>query len=132
MGLLDSLFTSLTSGSPGEGGGLMPAVLKQLAKYPGGIPGLIAAFERGGLGEIVQSWIGTGQNLPITPQQLASVIEPGVIDAVAADSGRDRGDVLESLAGMLPRLVDQATPNGSLDDVQGASAMLGMLARLAR
>nr|WP_144630450.1 YidB family protein [Bordetella genomosp. 13] len=134
MGLLDSLMTSLASGSGGEGGGLLPAVLKQLGKYPGGIAGLLEAFERGGLGEVVQSWIGNGPNQPITAQQLDSVFEPGVVDAIAADTGRARPDVLESLAGMLPGLVDKATPNGTMDDVKdmNAMAMLGLLSRLMK
>ncbi|SAI23648.1 Uncharacterized protein conserved in bacteria [Bordetella ansorpii] len=135
MGLLDSLMTSLASGSSGEGGnGLLPAVLKQLGKYPGGIAGLIDAFQRGGLGEVVQSWIGNGANLPISAQQLDSVFEPGVIDTIAADTGRARPDVLESLAAMLPGLVDKATPNGTIDDVKDLSpmGMLGLLSRLMK
>ncbi|SAI70292.1 Uncharacterized protein conserved in bacteria [Bordetella ansorpii] len=131
MGLLDSLMTSLASGASGEGSGLLPAVLKQLGKYPGGIAGLMEAFERGGLGAVVQSWIGNGENLPISAQQLEAVFEPAVIDAIAADTGRARPDVLESLAAMLPGLVDKATPNGTIDDVKDMSPM-GMLSLLSR
>jgi len=135
MGLLDSLVSTLASGSSsGASDGadsLLPIVLKQLANYPGGIPALIQAFESGGLGEVVQSWIGTGSNMPVTGDQLASVFEPGTIQAIADESGKPHNEVLDSLAGMLPHLVDQATPNGSTDDVQGLGA-LSMLSRLAR
>jgi Uncharacterized protein conserved in bacteria len=128
MGLLDSL-ASMAGGASGGGNGLLPVVLRQLANYPGGVAGLIAAFQKGGLGEVVQSWIGTGQNLPVSAQQLDAVLDRGTVDAIARESGQDRPAVLEALAGLLPKLVDQATPDGSVPaggfDAGGLLGMLG-------
>lgn len=128
MGLLDSL-ASMAGGASGGGNGLLLVVLRQLANYPGGVAGLIAAFQKGGLGEVVQSWIGTGQNLPVSAQQLDAVLDRGTVDAIARESGQDRPAVLEALAGLLPKLVDQATPDGSVPaggfDAGGLLGMLG-------
>ncbi|MEI2418408.1 YidB family protein [Orrella sp. JC864] len=138
MGLFDSLKTtlgtSLGASLGGNAGGLLPIVMAQLANYPGGMDGLIAAFERGGLGAIVQSWIGKGENLPVTGGQLDAVLDPGVVDAMAAQSGQSRPALLDALAGLLPGLVDKATPNGTAADLQSfdASSLLGMLAKLGK
>ena len=132
MGLLDSLASMAGGASGGGDGGLLPIVMKQLANYPGGVPGLIAAFQKGGLGEVVQSWIGTGPNQPVSAQQLDAVLDPGTVDAIAQESGQDRPSVLEALAGLLPKLVDQATPDGTAPAGGGfdAGALLGMLGSL--
>ncbi|WP_459616185.1 YidB family protein [Bordetella sp. 2513F-2] len=131
MGLLDSL-TQIAGGAGNNNAGLLPVVLNQLANYPGGIAGLIESFQRGGLGEIVQSWISPGQNEPVTANQLDAVLDPGVVDNIAQESGQDRGSVLESLTSLLPQIVDQATPDGSADNAQpfNASAVLGSLGKL--
>jgi len=119
----------MAGGASRGGHGLLPVVLRQLANYPGGVAGLIAAFQKGGLGEVVQSWIGTGQNLPVSAQQLDAVLDRGTVDAIARESGQDRPAVLEALAGLLPKLVDQATPDGSVPaggfDAGGLLGMLG-------
>jgi len=132
MGLLDSL-TSLAGGGSANGG-LLPIVLQQLAKYPGGVAGLIADFQRGGLGGLVQSWIGTGANEPVSGQQLDGVLDRGVVDGIAEQSGQDRGSVLDALAGLLPQIVDGATPDGTAQGVESfnASSLLGMLAQFTR
>jgi len=130
VGLLDSL-VSMAGGASGGGNGLVPIVLKQLSNYPGGVAGLIAAFQKGGLGEIVQSWIGMGQNLPVSAGQLDAVLDPGTVDAIAQESGQERSSVLDALTGLLPKLVDQATPDGSLPSGGfDAGALLGMLGKL--
>lgn len=133
MGLLDNL-TNMAAGALAKdgGGGLLPIVLKQLANYPGGIQGLIANFQQGGLGEIVQSWIGSGANLPVTADQLGSVLAPSTVDNIAAESGQSKPAVLEALTGLLPKIVDQATEGGNVPASGSfdASALLGMLSKL--
>jgi len=132
MGLLDTLGGLAGGGDAGRDASLLPAILNQLAKYPGGIAGLIGAFERGGLAAIVQSWIGSGANQPVSPQQLDTVLDAGVVDGIAQESGQDRGSVLDGLARLLPGLVDQATPDGNAQDARAfdAGGLMGTLGKL--
>ncbi|WP_290367546.1 YidB family protein [Achromobacter insolitus] len=116
MSLLDTLASMAGGGQQGGSASLLPALIEQLNKYPGGLSGLIASFQKGGLSEIVASWVGTGQNMPVSADQLGSVLDPGVVNELAAKTGQDTDSVLGSLSSLLPQLVDQATPNG---EVQG-------------
>ena len=74
MGLLDSVVGSLTAGNTPGGTGLLEAVIQLIQNQPGGLAGLVQSFQQGGLAEIVNSWVATGQNLPVSGQQLASVL----------------------------------------------------------
>lgn len=118
--------------SKGGSASLLPALIEQLNKYPGGLSGLIASFQQGGLGEIVASWIGKGQNLPVSADQLGRVLDPGVVDELAAKTGQDAGSVLGSLSALLPQLVDKATPDGAVQPGQGFNPadLLGSLSGL--
>lgn len=115
MSLLDTL-ASMAGGGSQEGGSasMLPALIEQLNKYPGGLSGLIESFQKGGLSEVVASWVGTGQNMPVSADQLGSVLDPGVVNELAAKTGQDSNAVLGSLASLLPQLVDKATPEGSV------------------
>lgn len=114
MSLLDTLASMAGGGQQGGSASLLPALIEQLNKYPGGLSGLIASFQSGGLSEVVASWVGTGPNLPVSPSQLGSVLDPGVVDELAAKTGQDTSSVLDSLSALLPQLVDKATPEGTL------------------
>jgi uncharacterized protein YidB (DUF937 family) len=142
MGLLDSLVSIASSMSNGGAasqqqqaglGGLLPIVLDQLSKYPGGVSGLVNSFEQGGLGNIVASWVGTGQNMPVSPDQLNSVLPSDTVSAIAQQSGQSNNDVLAQLSQILPHIVDQATPNGAVPQGQQGfdpSSLIGMLSKL--
>jgi uncharacterized protein YidB (DUF937 family) len=137
MGLLDSVLgmaQQAMSGQTTEGAAspdLLQAALGMLnSDAPGGgIGGLVQAFQQGGLGNVVQSWIGTGQNLPISAEQLQSVLggEGGPLAQIAGKLGMNPADVAGHLSQLLPQLVDTATPDGQLPQGGG----LGQLADLA-
>ena len=114
MSLLDTLASMAGGGQQGGSASLLPALIEQLNKYPGGLSGLIASFQQGGLGEIVSSWVGKGQNLPVSADQLGQVLDPGVVSELAAKTGQDTSSVLGSLSSLLPQLVDKATPDGAV------------------
>ena len=80
----------------------------------GGLDGLIEQFERGGLGDVIGSWIGHGSNRPVQPQQLASALGPDTIDTLERQTGLDRDTLLTQLAQVLPEVVHQLTPQGRL------------------
>lgn len=132
MSLLDTLASMAGGGQQGGSASLLPALIEQLNKYPGGLPGLIASFQKGGLSEIVASWVGTGQNLPVSPGQLGAVLDPGVVNELAAKTGQDTDSVLGSLASILPQLVDKATPDGAVQPGQNFNPadLLGSLGGL--
>ena len=102
MGLLDSVVGSLTAGNAQGGNGLLDTVMQLIQNQPGG------------LADVVNSWVSTGQNLPVSGQQLASVLGSGPLQDIAAQLGVSPEQASGSLADLLPQIVDQLTPNGQL------------------
>lgn len=131
MGLLDSVVGALGGAQGGaQGGGqadLLNAVIGMLGNdgQGGGLASLVHRFQQGGLGDIVSSWISTGQNLPISPDQLHSVLGSDTLSSLAQQLGLPAGDLTAQLSQMLPQVVDQLTPNGELP--QGGLGDLGSL-----
>ena len=94
----------------------------------GGIQGLVQAFHGNGLGDLVNSWIGSGQNLPVSGAQIESVLGNDAIQALAAKTGLNPSDVSSKLSQVLPGLIDHLTPNGSVPQTGGlVSSGLGFL-----
>lgn len=115
MGLFDQVLGALSGHPAGGNNALLESVL-QLVNNPqtGGLGGLVQSFERGGLGNIVNSWVSTGQNLPISPEQIQSVLGNPVLQGLAEKLGISREKIAGSLATVLPQVVDHLTPNGQL------------------
>jgi len=134
MNLLSSI-ASLAGGSGASGGAmaLLPALLAQVQKYPGGLGGLVEAFQKGGLGEVVASWIGTGPNLPVSGEQLRGVLGNPMIDEIAQASGQGSAEVLDVLSRFLPQAIDKLTPDGQLPkgEALNAGSLLGLLSSLS-
>lgn len=133
MSLLNAL-SALAGGGKG-GGALVPVLLEQLKQYPGGFAGLIADFQKGGLGDIIASWIGKGANQAVSPSQLGSVLNGNVLEAIASGTGQSRDSILGTLSKLLPDLVDKATPDGDtanprFDTGSLLTALPGLLGKL--
>lgn len=123
MGLLDAVAGAMGSGGGGGQGDLVQAVMK-LVQQNGGLEGLVAKFQQGGLGDVVQSWISTGPNLPISPEQLGQALGPDTLSQLGAGGQ----DLLGPLSKLLPQVVDGLTPNGQLPAGGGdIGSMLGGL-----
>lgn len=133
MGLLDGLagqvLGSLSSNSGTTHGGLVEAIGNLINQHPGGLAGLVGEFERGGLGAVAASWVGTGANLPITPEQLQSVLGSQQLQSIGASLGFTPQQVSSHLAELLPQVIDKLTPNGSLPTQGGLGSLLGSLVR---
>jgi uncharacterized protein YidB (DUF937 family) len=138
MGLLDSLLGQVLGGAqdgaPGGGGNnaaLLQSVLAMLGNDApgGGLNGLIAGFQRGGLGDVMSSWISSGQNQSVTPDQLSQVLGHDTVSALTRQTGGQSSDVLGQLAQMLPQVIDQLTPDGQVpaSGLGNTSDLLGML-----
>jgi uncharacterized protein YidB (DUF937 family) len=93
----------------------------------GGLGSLITAFEQAGLGQVMSSWISTGQNQPIQPGQLASVLGSGTLSQFAQKAGVDPGQAGSVLASVLPELVNHLTPQGQVPQTDALEGMLGSL-----
>lgn len=118
MGLFDSLQNSPAfKNALGQlEGAVLPAVLGEVlgSGGQGGLSAIVAKLEQGGFGDQVKSWIGNGQNLPITAQQLQQVLGSDVVRQLAAKYNIPVDQITEILAQQLPNAVDQASPNGKL------------------
>lgn len=116
MGLLDSVVGSLAAGNTQGGNGMLDAVMQLIQNQPGGLAGLVQSLQQGGLAEVVNSWVSTGQNMPVSGQQLASALGGDQLQNIAAQLGVSPEQASGSLADLLPQVVDQLTPNGQLPE----------------
>lgn len=120
---LMDLVTGLVTGTAAEGPS--PAA-------GGGLKTLLAAFSSNGLGEVAASWVSTGQNLPISAEQLQSVLGSGQIQAMAGKLGFSSADTAQLLAQLLPQVVDRLTPDGEVPEANLLSRGLRLLQELGR
>ena len=95
---------------------LLQAALSLIANngQTGGLHGLAERFQEAGLGHAIRSWIGTGENQPITAGQMKQVLGEGHLQQISEETGLPEHDVAERLSDMLPALVDQLTPGGHI------------------
>jgi uncharacterized protein YidB (DUF937 family) len=93
----------------------------------GGLGSVLGALQSKGMGETVSSWIGTGTNKAISPDQLKSALGSEQIAQFAKQAGVSGQEASATLAGLLPGLVDKLSPDGKLPDSQGLESMLGKL-----
>ena len=107
MGLLDGLIG-------GAVGAEMVTVVNGLIEKHGGIQGLVKQFEQQGLGATVRSWVGTGANQPISPDQVHQAIGADTIKDLAAKFGLSSDDLARKLSSVLPQAVDHMTPGGKI------------------
>jgi uncharacterized protein YidB (DUF937 family) len=93
----------------------------------GGLGGLVSAFQNKGLGDVVQSWISTGPNQPISPAQITDVLGHDTLKELSQKAGLPSGDASSALASLLPALVNQFTPKGELPHSSSLESALGSL-----
>lgn len=151
MGLLESVIGALAGGGgqggqQAQGGDMLQAVLGMLLRggqgggggavaggaMAGGLGALVQQFQQGGLGDLVGSWVGTGQNLPISAEQLQGVIGSEQIAAFAQQFGLSQGDAANKLSELMPQVVDRLTPGGELPGADALGDMGSLLERFGR
>ena len=94
--------------SGGMGGGLGGALAGL-----GGLGGLLAQFKNAGMGDVAESWIGSGPNHPVTPDQLQQVFGHDRVQDMATQANMAPNDMLSQLSHLLPSAVDKLTPQGA-------------------
>ena len=92
------------SGASGAGGGL------------GGLGDLIGKFTQGGMGDVIGSWIGHGQNAPISGSQVSDVLGSDEIGKIAAQLGLTHAEAADQVSQVLPQVVDHLTPQGQVPE----------------
>lgn len=148
MGLLDSLVSGALSNlggnqEQGQGGlninpamlmAAAPLVLKLLSNdgQQGGLNGLIAKFQEAGLGDAIQSWVGSGANQAVSGEQVSAALGSDFIGQLAQKAGVGNSEAAGGLAQMLPQLINQLTPNGQAPTggLGNADELMGQLGGL--
>ena len=136
MGILDSLAGALNSpagatpATAAPSSAIVSEVLALLQSHGGaanGLGSLMQAFQGGGLGHLFQSWVASGQNLPVSAGQIQSVLgNSGILDKIAQRTGMQPADVAQHLSTLLPQIVDHLTPNGQMHPGDASSALEGL------
>ncbi len=135
MGLLDSVLGAALGrqqGAQAQGaGGLDPqmimGIVGALMNNAGGLQGILAKLQQGGLADAAASWVSTGANQPVSGDQLGSALGPdlmGQISQALGGNGQQAGNVL---AQVLPGLIDQLTPQGQVPADNGMGALGALL-----
>lgn len=119
MGILDELQKNLDGTAPGGQpaggqGALIQTILGLL--QGGGLQQLVASFQQKGLGDIIGSWVSTGSNLPISPDQVKQALGPDRLGQLAQQTGLDTGALAAQLSSLLPGVVDKLTPDGVIPE----------------
>ena len=134
MGLLDELTTKVldnpSNSTTAETSGLAGGIMHMLTSQPGGLPGLIQTFHEKGLGGVVNSWVRTGQNLPISAEQIKGVLGSEQVQQFATKVGISPDVASSKLAELLPVVVDKLTPDGKVPEGGGLlQKALGLFAQ---
>jgi len=141
MGLMDSLIGAASNAamgslqdkqaSAGAAGGLDPQMLMgvvgSLMNNAGGLQGILAKLQQGGLGQAAQSWVGTGANQPVSADQLGGALGPDLMGMIAKQMGGNQQQAAGTMADLLPGLIDKLTPQGQLPSDNGMGALGALL-----
>jgi uncharacterized protein YidB (DUF937 family) len=111
MGALDQV-TAKLGGQKGTDAGV--ASLQMLVSSSGGLHGLTSKLASSGLGQQVQSWVGHGENQPVSGSQVQQAMDPGQLNSMAKQAGMTPEETSDHVAQALPDMVDQATPQGQM------------------
>jgi uncharacterized protein YidB (DUF937 family) len=79
---------------------------------------IVDRFEQSGQGDVARSWVGRGENQPVSPSQMNALLDADTLDQLQAATGLDHDELLAGLAQTLPGVVDQLTPDGRLPTPQ--------------
>jgi uncharacterized protein YidB (DUF937 family) len=148
MSILDTLTNALRGATPdatavpGSGsaaqtgipstlssGLVLSQIVSMIQSRPGGLMGVLQSLQQGGLGHLVQSWIGTGQNLPVSQDQVRNSLGTDWLSRVSQMTGLSQAEVEQHLQAVLPQVVDHLSPNGQLPQGDLSSELTGLAQR---
>jgi uncharacterized protein YidB (DUF937 family) len=115
------------------GNEIMPIIMNLISEKSGGLNGLIQKFTSNGLGDVVSSWVGTGEKLPISSDQISKVLGSDTIKNIAEKTGMDTNAVTGELTTLLPQAINKLTPDGKIPEgdilSKGADLLGGLKAK---
>ena len=115
MSFLESVTQMAAQQFGGENAGAAGHVMEMInSPEVGGVSGLVSKFHQNGLGEVVNSWVGSGQNQQVAADKILQVLGPDKVNAIAAKMGMSPDDAKAKLAELLPQVVDKLTPAGKI------------------
>ena len=147
MGLLDSVVGAVLGGSGARERGGLAGMIGSLANNPqmlqaitgmlandGSQGGLMLKFQQAGMGDVIASWVGSGENQAISGAQISQALGPDTLSELAGKFGLNTGDMAGQLSQILPGLIDRLTPQGQAPAAGLGSAgdLMGMLGGLLR
>jgi uncharacterized protein YidB (DUF937 family) len=129
MGIDDIL--AMLGGQKGAAGG-MSSVMKLFGGGggEGGLQGLVSGLSKNGMADQVQSWVGSGQNQPVSAADVQAHVDPAVLSQVAEQAHMTPEQVSQNVAQVLPEMVNKATPQGQLPAEDPFAKGLGMLQKM--
>jgi uncharacterized protein YidB (DUF937 family) len=130
MGLLDQVVGAIGGA---KSGGIQALLLQQLIamlSQPGALAKLTNAFQQHGLGNLLQSWIGTGTNLPISAAQVQQVLGLGTVTDMASKAGVAAPEAASMIASLLPQVIDKVSPSGQAPAESNLGGLLGAVGKL--
>lgn len=135
---LSSILGGLTGGSSasnarGGGTGLLLQLALMMLQQNGGLEGVLGKFRQAGMGAQADSWVSSGQNMNISPDQLQQVFGSGSLNDIASQLGMSQNQAGSTMSQMLPELVNQLTPQGQVthESDDSIAAALESLSRSA-
>jgi uncharacterized protein YidB (DUF937 family) len=129
MGLFDGVIGEVlnnlgNAGSTQGGGNPVLQMVMGLMQQNGGLGGLVDRLSKNGLGPQAASWVGSGENLPVSADQLGQALGSGPLAELAGKFGLDPQAISGNLAQYLPEVVNQLTPDGRLPDNANSNELL--------
>lgn len=118
MGMFDDLAGKAMGMLGGVGQSGMLSQVSQLfaGGDSGGIDGLLETLKSKGLGDVVSSWVGKGENLPVSADQLKDALGGDLLEKLAAKTGSTSDDIASKMSEYLPGIVDKLTPDGEMPE----------------
>lgn len=129
MGFLNDMLKAVGSQLGGTNqGGMMEQVLGLINNpQTGGLGGLIDKFNNQGLGDAISSWISTGENQPVSGEQITNTLGTDTIQKIAEKLGIPDTEVSRNLAALIPQVIDRLTPEGTVPEGSLLEQGLGIL-----
>ncbi len=105
------LFDGIVGGAVGAG---VATILNDFIQKQGGVRGIVAQFEKQGLGPTVKSWVSTGENHPISADQIQRAVGYEKLQELGTKLGISPDQMAAALSEFLPKAIDKATPRGTV------------------
>jgi uncharacterized protein YidB (DUF937 family) len=125
---LGSVLGRLGGGNQAQSGNLLLQLALSMLQQNGGLEGILGKFRQGGLSQQADSWVGTGQNMNISPDQLQQVFGSSTISDIASRLGMSEQQAGSEMARLLPDVINQLTPEGQVPENSNEEIQHGLSA----